>query len=333
MSPFYIRLLVLLLIFVSVILSIEALLSWVRRSGRTREAINRRLSLLSGDRDKADASQKLRKTELASGENVPIFLRGWATRLSKMAIAAKLPVSGPNLLTLMALAFTVVMAGGCVLAAVLGHSLSVGVIIILLTFSASISVLLPLLVLARLGDRRRRQMADQFPVALDVFVRGLRAGHPVAVAIEIVAAELPDPIGSEFGLAVDEMNYGADLRDVLQAMADRWDIGELHMFVTSLSIQSETGGNLSEILENLARVIRERASMYLKVRALSSEGRMTALILTALPVFAFCALFLFNPRFYLDVAADKAFAYGFGILIGLYLVGFISIRRMINLRV
>lgn len=333
MSPFYIRLIVLLLIFVSVILSIEALLSWVRRSGQTREAINRRLSLLAGGRDKAEVVHKLRKTELVSGENVPVVLRAWATRLSKMAVAAKVPVSGPNLLTFMALAFTVVMAGGCVLAVVLGNSLNLGVLVILATFAGSISILLPLLILARLGDRRRRQMADQFPVALDVFVRGLRAGHPVAVAIEIVAAELPDPIGSEFGLAVDEMNYGADLRDVLQAMADRWDIGELHMFVTSLAIQSETGGNLSEILENLARVIRDRASMYLKVRALSSEGRMTALILTGLPVFAFCALFLVSPRFYLDVASDKAFIYGFSILIGLYFVGFISIRRMINLKV
>ncbi len=87
-------------------------------------------------------------------------------------------------------------------------------------------------------------------------------------------------------------------------MADRWGIDDIQMFVVSLSVQNETGGNLAEILANLSTVIRERHSMYMKVRALSSEGRMTALILTALPILAFSALFLSNPAFYLDVAQD-----------------------------
>ena len=105
------------------------------------------------------------------------------------------------------------------------------------------------------------------------------------------------------------------------------------MFVVSLAIQAETGGNLAEILENLARVIRERASMMMKVRALSSEGRMTAIILTILPVFAFTVLFLLNPEFYLDVANDPAFLPGFVSLILLYAVGFFTIRRMVDLKV
>ena len=111
-------------------------------------------------------------------------------------------------------------------------------------------------------------MQDQFPVALDVFVRGLRAGHPIAAALDLLTVEMPDPIGSQFGIVVDEVTYGADLRDALAAMADRWDLEDMRMFVVSLSVQSETGGNLAEILENLSKVIRERASMMLKVRAL-----------------------------------------------------------------
>ena len=144
---------------------------------------------------------------------------------------------------------------------------------------------------------------------------------------------MPDPIGSEFVLVVDEVNYGADFRDALQAMADRWDMEELRMFVVSLAIQMETGGNLAEILENLARVIRERASMMMKVRALSSEGRMTAIMLTLLPVFSFTVLFLFRPTFYLDVADDPAFLPGFAGLLLLYAVGFIIIRRLVDLKV
>ena len=105
------------------------------------------------------------------------------------------------------------------------------------------------------------------------------------------------------------------------------------MFVVSLSIQNETGGNLAEILENLSRVIRERHAMLMKVRALSSEGRMTATMLTILPIFAFSMLFMFNPRFFLDVADDPWFIPGFGALIVLYIIGFLIIRKMIDLKV
>jgi tight adherence protein B len=179
----------------------------------------------------------------------------------------------------------------------------------------------------------RKKMQDQFPVALDVFVRGLRAGHPIASALDLLTVEMPDPIGSQFGIVVDEVTYGADLRDALTAMADRWDLDDMRMFVVSLSVQSETGGNLAEILENLSKVVRDRHSMMLKVRALSSEGRMTATMLTALPVVAFVTLFLASPAFYLDVADDPAFVPGYAFLLILYAIGFYSIRRMVDLKV
>ncbi len=166
-----------------------------------------------------------------------------------------------------------------------------------------------------------------------MFVRGLRAGHPIAAALDLLTVEMPDPIGSEFGIVVDEVTYGADLRDALQAMAERWDMDDVRMFVVSLAVQSETGGNLAEILENLARVIRERASMMMKVRALSSEGRMTAVMLSVLPVLAFTLLFMVNPKFYLDVADDRAFIPGFVSLLVLYAIGFFTIRRMVDLKV
>ena len=214
-----------------------------------------------------------------------------------------------------------------------GGLISAGRIVLLIVFSAAIGLGIPIMFLQVKANRRRRKMQEQFPVALDVFVRGLRAGHPVAAALDLLTVEMPDPIGSEFGLVVDEVTYGADFRDALQAMADRWDMEELRMFVVSLAIQMETGGNLAEILENLARVIRERASMMMKVRALSSEGRMTAIMLTLLPVFSFTVLFLFRPTFYLDVADDPAFLPGFAGLLLLYAVGFIIIRRLVDLKV
>jgi tight adherence protein B len=192
---------------------------------------------------------------------------------------------------------------------------------------------LPMMIFSRIADHRRKKLQQQFPIALDVFVRGLRAGHPIASALELLTTEMQDPIGSEFGLVVDEVTYGADIREALQNMADRCGLEDMHMFVVSLSVQSETGGNLAEILENLSQVIRERAAMLMKVRALSSEGRMTAIILTGLPILSFTGLFIMSPKFYLDVSEDPAFFPGFAGLLVLYAIGFIIIRRLIDLKV
>jgi len=236
-------------------------------------------------------------------------------------------------LTLMLIAagvlFLLVMIGGMVA----GYALTAGMFVMALAFAGALGIALPMMVLTRLAQRRRKKMEEQFPVALDTFVRGLRAGHPIAAALDLLTKEMRDPIGSEFGIVVDEVTYGADLRDALQRMAERWDMNEMHMFVISLSVQSETGGNLAEILENLSTVIRERASLFMKVRALSSEGRMTAVMLTALPILTFCGLFLVNPAFYLDVAQDNMFIIGFTGLILLYIIGFVTIRRMVDLKV
>jgi tight adherence protein B len=214
-----------------------------------------------------------------------------------------------------------------------GMGIGPGRLLIVAVFAGALGAALPLMLLNFKATRTRKKMQEQFPVALDVFVRGLRAGHPIAAALDLLTVEMPDPIGTQFGLVVDEVTYGAELRDALQGMAERWDLDDMRMFVVSLSVQNETGGNLAEILENLTKVIRERQSMFLKVRALSSEGRMTAVMLTVLPLFTFVLLFAISPRFFLDVANDPWFVPGFVILIALYLTGFFTIRKMVDLKV
>ena len=184
------------------------------------------------------------------------------------------------------------------------------------------------------ATRTRKKMQEQFPVALDVFVRGLRAGHPIAAALDLLTVEMPDPIGTQFGIAVDEVTYGAELRDALQSMAERWDLDDMRMFVVSLSVQNETGGNLAEILENLSQVIRERQSMMLKVRALSSEGRMTAVDADRSCRSSPSSCCSCSTRaFFLDVANDPWFVPGFVVLDHLYLIGFFTIRKMVDLKV
>ncbi|MBB4641216.1 type II secretion system F family protein [Rhizorhapis suberifaciens] len=333
MNPIFIRFLLLVLIFATVMLAVEGLVSWISHRHGTGQAINKRLKMIASGIDRGVVLSKLRRD---LGDDLflslgPIGKLGMKIErilhATGLGVPARVVLVGIIGATLIIFFFTILLAG------LNGYEMGLGLILMVGAFAFCLGMGLPLMVLSRLAQNRRKKIQDQFPIALDVFVRGLRAGHPIAAALELLTVEMQDPIGSEFGVVVDEVTYGADLRDALQRMADRWGLEDMHMFVVCLSVQSETGGNLAEILENLSQVIRERANLFMKVRALSSEGRMTAIILTALPVMAFTGLFLLNPKFYLDVAGERAFIIGFASLLALYAVGFITIRRMIDLKV
>jgi len=333
MTDAWIRAVILVCTFGAVALLVEVLVSWVARSRTVSHAMNVRMRMISEGRARGELLSLLRRESVDVAKYLPAPLVPLGFKFERLLVAARVRAPTGRVLLLLlcsplalflAIVFAILMTGGVI---------SAGRIVLLLVFSSGIGLAIPLMVLQVKANRQRRKMEAQFPVALDVFVRGLRAGHPVAAALDLLTVEMPDPIGSEFGLVVDEVTYGADFRDALQAMADRWDMEELRMFVVSLAIQMETGGNLAEILENLSKVIRERHSMMLKVRALSSEGRMTAIMLTVLPVFAFTLLFLLRPKFYLDVADDPAFLPGFVTLLLLYAIGFYAIRRLVDLKV
>lgn len=333
MSDSWLKALLLACIFGAVLLAADALVGWLASNRTTVRAINLRLQLIGSGRSAGQVMNLLRRSESAAPTWLPLALRNLAVKFERMLIAAQVTMPTPRLMTILVIApFALLFALLMVLFAI-GMPVGWGRLLLLATFAGLVGCLLPLMILQIRANRTRKKMQDQFPVAVDVFVRGLRAGHPIASALELLTVEMPDPIGSQFGIVVDEITYGAELRDALQAMAERWGLEDMRMFVVSLSVQSETGGNLAEILENLSQVIRERQTMMLKVRALSSEGRMTAVMLTALPVLAFTGLFLLNPSFYLDVSDDPAFVPGFVGLIVLYVIGFVSIRRMVNLKV
>ena len=161
--------------------------------------------------------------------------------------------------------------------------------------------LLPLLVLKFKRSRRQKKFGAQFADALDIIVRSLRAGHPVPISITMVAREMADPIGSEFGIVADEITYGADLETGMRNLYFRIGQDDLPLFVTAVAIQSSTGGNLGEILENLSAVIRQRFKMRRKIRALASEGRASAMILSSLPILMFIVIQIITPDFYASV--------------------------------
>ncbi|WP_029942306.1 type II secretion system F family protein [Sphingomonas astaxanthinifaciens] len=327
------RVLVLIVIFAAVLLLVEALLGAVLRSRGESQAINQRLTMIGRGVSRADTMNRLRRQDGLVIHRLPTLLQGPGRRLERMLMAAGIVAPTAQLLLGIMLAPLLLLGLMILLAWSAGFAMGFGRLVLLTAIAVALGLAIPLLFLQAKAARRRKKMQEQFPVALDVFVRGLRAGHPVAAALDLLTVEMPDPIGSQFGVVVDEVTYGADLRDALADLAERWDLDDMRMFVVSLSVQQETGGNLAEILENLSKVIRERTALFLKVRALSSEGRMTAIMLTVLPVLAFTALFLLNPAFYLDVAADPFFVPGFVALIVVYCIGVFTIRRMVDLKV
>ena len=193
--------------------------------------------------------------------------------------------------------------------------------------------LLPLFMLKFMRGRRQKKFGAQFPDALDIIVRSLRAGHPVPIAISMVAREMADPIGTEFGTVADEITYGADLETGMRNLYFRIGQDDLPLFVTAVAIQSSTGGNLGEILQNLSAVIRQRFKMRRKVRALASEGRASALILSSLPIAIFLVIQLITPDFYASVWDQDLTKMGLAIAAGWMFIGNCIMYRMVNFRI
>ena len=193
--------------------------------------------------------------------------------------------------------------------------------------------LLPLFVLKMKRSRRQKKFGAQFPDALDIIVRSLRAGHPVPIAIGMVAREMADPVGGEFGIVADEITYGADLETGMRNLYFRIGQDDLPLFVTAVAIQSSTGGNLGEILENLSAVIRQRFKMRRKIRALASEGRASAMILSSLPIMMFLVIQIISPDFYASVWNEHITKLCLAAAGGWMAVGNFIMYRMVNFRI
>ena len=155
---------------------------------------------------------------------------------------------------------------------------------------------LPFIILHVKRGRRMRAFEEQFPEALDLIARALKAGHAFATGLKMAADELPEPVGPEFRKTFDEQNFGLPLKDALDNLTRRIPLLDVRFFATAVLIQRETGGNLSEILENLAHVVRERFKILRQVRVYTAHGRFTGYVLLALPAVLGVALTFINPE-------------------------------------
>ncbi|OSQ44324.1 type II secretion system F family protein [Marivita geojedonensis] len=203
-------------------------------------------------------------------------------------------------------------------------------LLIQVAFSVLFGFLAGFLILSWMRQRRIKIFTQQLAPALDIIVRSLRAGHPLTTAIALVSREMPDPIGSEFGIVSDQMTFGSDIEQAMLSMYDRVGATEIKMVTVSVSVQRSTGGNLAEIVENLAQMIRDRQLIKAKIKAISAEGRITAWIMLFFPFGLFYMIKFLVPT-YFDMVWESGYG---GMIVGICLImiffGMLIIRRLVN---
>jgi tight adherence protein B len=307
------------LIFTAAVLSVEALYWLVFRARDVQKSINRRLALSSKLHSQEAVLEALRQERGIAEFHSPVL-----ARFNALIVQSGLRVSGSVLL------FSTFTLGMAVFA-ICSFTFGVG-----FTSFAIATVIAPLFVLGFLKMARAKRLAhfgEQLPDAIDVIIRGVRAGHPFSAAIDLVARELPDPVGTEFGMTTDEITFGQDVRTAIGNLYKRVGQEDLLYVVTAINIQSQTGGNLAEILARLSHLIRQRSKLRLKVRALSAEGRMSAIFLSAMPFILFVIITLLSPEYFSEIKKSvimmPALIYGFMSLI----VGNILMYRMVNFKI
>lgn len=305
-------------VFAAVLLIVDAVARSVTGFSRARSEVNARLARLTAGGDQTATYQKLLQDRGAADGFLDAGIFGWVARMYRqsglqMTMRSRiLYVISVTLVSILVLRFVV----------------SSGLLQIL--FGLIAGPVVCLLFVVRLRARRLKKFVEQLPLAIDIIVRSLNAGHPLLAAVSLVGREMPDPIGSEFGLLSDQLTFGLELDRAMLNMVDRVGADELNLLAITVSVQRGTGGNLSEILENLAGMIRDRTLLKAKIRAISAEGRMTARVMAAFPFVLYMIISTLAPQ-YFDPVWESGYANVmiFGILAFLS-VGLIILNKIVR---
>jgi tight adherence protein B len=199
--------------------------------------------------------------------------------------------------------------------------------------AAAAAASLPFLAVRFAANRRIRKFEEQFPEAIDLIARGLRAGHALTTALGMVAEEAPEPVRNEFRLLYDRQNFGMPLSDALKSFAERVPLLDARFFATSILTQRESGGNLGEVLDNLSALIRDRFRLKRHVRAVSAHGRMTGLILSILPTALAGLISVMSPGYMKPLFTDPMGKVVIGVALAMQAVGVLIMRRIIDVEI
>ena len=314
------RYLVYAMIAIAVMTGAQAAFQYLSSLRSYRRNVNNRLNITDKSGTRSDSLVELRLRRSLSAEGRYILPVIW---LNRLVMQSGISVNAKTLLIVMFIAAAVIGAGTYIFS---------GGIFVASALALVIGFGVPLQFLRVLRGRRIAKFESQLPDGLDVMVRSLRAGHPIPVSLSMVAREMTDPVGSEFGMAFDELTYGLDTDMAMANMQARVGQTDLALVVVAVSIQSKTGGNLAEILASLSNVLRERFRMRRNVKALSAEGRFSAIALSLLPFIVAGALLMIAPRYYTEVWDDPVFMPVVIFAVCLLLVGDYVMYRMVNFR-
>lgn len=312
-----------ILIFIAVIMLVEGLyLTVFGKSISLNSRVSRRLALLEKNGNREQVLEQLRKemSQHMNSMGIPLY-----SILATKAQRANIAFSPKQLVLIMA-ALSVVSYLGLTLGTEASTAVRVIVGIVMGVGGVYTWV-------NQKAKKRMGLLEEQLPDAVELMVRSLRVGHPFSSAIGIVAKEVPDPLGTEFGLIADEAAYGRDVAESLKAFAERMDSQDLRFLAVAVTIQQQSGGNLAEILEGLAKVIRARFKLFRRVKAITAEAKWSGMFLSGFPIVALIMINVIKPDYYDGVKDTPAFIPAALIVAVFLVVNVIFMKMMVNIKV
>jgi tight adherence protein B len=315
--------LIYILIFVAVLVLVEGLyLTVFGKSISLNNRLSRRLTLLEKNANREQVLEQLRKemNQHLNSKNIPLY-----SILAKKAQKANIAFSPKALIGIM-----VLLSVFSFLALTVGTSAAVAVRVLL---AAGMGIGGVYVWVNNKAKKRMSLLEEQLPDSIELMVRSLRVGHPFSAAIGIVAKEIPDPLGSEFGIIADEAAYGRDVTESLKAFAERMDSQDLRFLAVAVAIQQQSGGNLAEILDGLSKVIRARFKLFRKVKAITAEAKWSGMFLSAFPILALIMINVIQPNYYDEVRNTSVFIPAALVVAVFLVVNVIFMKIMTNIKV
>ena len=311
------------IVFIAVLLLVEGVyLTVFGKSISLNSRVNRRLSLMEKGAGREEVLEQLRKemSQHMGARGIPLY-----SILAEKAQKANIAFTPRQLIMIMAavsalafVALTVGTSASTPVRALVAIVMGVGGVYVWVNNKAK---------------KRLAMIEEQLPDAVELMVRSLRVGHPFSSAVNIVAKEVPDPLGSEFGMIADEAAYGRDITESLKALAERMDMQDLRFLAVAVTIQQTSGGNLAEILDGLAKVIRARFKLFRRVKAITAEAKWSGMFLSVFPFGALVMINIIQPNYYDDVKETSAFIPACLVVADFLIINMIFMKIMVNIKV
>jgi tight adherence protein B len=315
--------LIYLMIFVAVVVIVNGIYLLVfGKSISLNSKVSRRLTLLEKNANREQVLEQLRKemNQHLNAKNIPLY-----SMLAKKAQRANIAFSPQALIGIMGLVsivafllLSVFTSAEFGLRIILGIVMGIGGVFQWVNSTAK---------------KRMSLLEEQLPDSIELMVRSLRVGHPFSTAIGIVAKEIPDPLGTEFGVISDEAAYGRDVSESLKAFAERMDSQDLRFLAVAVSIQQQSGGNLAEILEGLSKVVRARFKLFRRVRAITAEAKWSGMFLSGFPIAALVMINVIQPDYYDEVRETTAYVPAALFVVVFLIINVIYMKMMTNIKV